>query len=52
LPVSGALWFVLMFLVAWMFAWLRTSSGSIYIGILSHMVFNIAMNTCIFLFLW
>ncbi len=52
LPVSGALWFVLMFLVAWMFAWLRARSGSIYIGILSHMVFNITMNTCIFLFLW
>ncbi len=52
LPLSGALWFVLMFLVAWMFAWLRARSGSIYISILSHMVFNIAMNTCIFLFLW
>ena len=52
LPVSGALWMLQMFFVAWMFAWLRQKSGSIYIAILAHMVFNLTMNFTIFLFLW
>ncbi|PUA26520.1 MAG: hypothetical protein B0W54_22480 [Cellvibrio sp. 79] len=52
LPVSGAIWFVLMFLVAWMFALLRSKSGSIFVAIIAHVVFNITMNTTIFLFLW
>lgn len=52
LPVSGAIWFVLMFLVAWMFAVLRSQSGSIFVAIIAHVVFNITMNTTIFLFLW
>lgn len=52
LPLSGTLWFIQMFLVAWMFAWLRKISGSIFVPILAHMVFNLTMNTTIFLFLW
>lgn len=52
LPVSGGLWMVQMFFVALMFALLRKRSGSIYVAILSHMVFNVTMNTTIFLFLW
>lgn len=52
LPVSGVLWMVQMFFVALMFAWLRKRSGSIFVAILAHMVFNLTMNTAIFLFLW
>ncbi len=52
LPLSGAIWFILMFLVSWMFASLRTRSGSILVAIISHMVFNVTMNTTIFLLLW
>lgn len=52
LPLSGTLWFILMFFVAWIFAWLRKRSGSIFISILAHMVFNLIMNITIFLFLW
>ncbi len=52
LPLSGALWFIQMFFVAWMFAWLRKRSGSIFVSILAHMMFNLTMNTTIFLFLW
>ena len=52
LPVSGVIWFVLMFLVAWMFASLRSKSGSIFVAILAHIIFNVTMNTTIFLFLW
>jgi len=52
LPVSGVLWVMQMFFVALMFAWLRMKSGSIFIAIVAHMVFNITMNSTIFLFLW
>ncbi|WP_084128113.1 CPBP family glutamic-type intramembrane protease [Cellvibrio mixtus] len=52
LPFSGALWFILMFLVSWMFASLRARSGSIFVAILAHIIFNLTMNTTIFLFLW
>lgn len=52
LPVSGVLWFVLMFLVSWMFALIRSKSGSIFVAIFAHIIFNITMNTTIFLFLW
>lgn len=52
LPASGLLWMLQMFLVAWIFSWLRAKSGSIYIAILAHMVFNLTMNLTIFLFLW
>lgn len=52
LPVSGPVWMVQMFLVAWMFSWIREKSGSIYMAILAHMVFNLTMNFTIFLFLW
>lgn len=52
LPLSGMLWMVQMFFVAWMFSWLRAKTRSIYMAILSHMVFNLVMNMTIFLFLW
>lgn len=52
LPIPAALWFAQMFLVAWMFAWLRARTGSIFPAIVAHMVFNLTMNSVIFLFLW
>lgn len=52
LPLSGVLWMIQMFLVAFMFAWLRNKTGSIFTAILAHMVFNLVMNLTIFLFLW
>lgn len=52
LPVSGALWVVQMMLVAWMFAWLRVKSDSIFVPIVAHAVFNLTMNMTIFLWLW
>ncbi len=52
LPISGALWVIQMFFVAWMFAWLRAKSGSIFVAILAHSFFNLTMNFFIFGFLW
>ena len=50
-PLSGMLWVALMFLTAYGFALLRKQSGSIYPSIVAHVVFNLTMNLCIFLFL-
>lgn len=49
---SGAMWGVLMFLVSWMFAWIRKRSGSLYPAMASHAAFNATMNATIFAFLW
>jgi membrane protease YdiL (CAAX protease family) len=51
-PLSAALWVVLMFLVALMFAQIRKRSGSLYPAIAAHAAFNAAMNAVIFLTLW
>jgi len=51
-PVSGCLWVLLMFSTAWMFAWIKKSSGSIFPAIASHAAFNATMNVFIFAFLW
>jgi membrane protease YdiL (CAAX protease family) len=51
-PVSGFLWMLLMFCTALMFAWLRSSSGSLLPAILAHAAFNLVMNATIFGFLW
>ena len=52
LPGSGALWVLLMFATALVFAGLRRASGSLYPPILSHMAFNAVMNALIFNYLW
>lgn len=52
LPHSAALWVLLMSAVAWMFAWLRTRSGSLYPAMAAHAAFNLAMNIFIFSLLW
>lgn len=49
---SGTLWFVLMFALSWMLAWLRKRHDSIYPAILAHAAFNLGMNSFIFAFLW
>lgn len=51
-PVSGTLWVLLMFSVAWMFATLRKRSGSLYPAMASHATFNVTMNLAIFAWLW
>jgi hypothetical protein len=49
---SGALWVVLMFGTAWMFAWLRQRSNSLWPAVASHVAFNLTMNVAIFAALW
>jgi len=51
-PFSGALWVVLMFLVALLFAEIRKRSGSLFSAMASHAAFNATMNFVIFAFLW
>ena len=51
-PLSGAIWMLLMFGTAWMFASLRKHSDSLLPAILSHAVFNLVMNATIFGYLW
>lgn len=51
-PVSGTLWVLLMFSVAWLFAALRKRSGSLYPAMASHAAFNVTMNLAIFAWLW
>jgi membrane protease YdiL (CAAX protease family) len=51
-PLSAALWVVLMFLVALMFAQIRKRSGSLYPAMAAHAAFNAAMNAVIFGYLW
>lgn len=51
-PLSGALWVVLMFLVALMFAVIRRRSGSLFPAMAAHAAFNATMNSVIFTFLW
>ena len=52
MPVSAISWMTLMFFTAWLFAWLRKRSGSLYPAIVAHMAFNGTMNLLIFQFLW
>ena len=52
LPLSGALWFLLMLSLSCMFAWLRKRHDSIIPAILAHSAFNLTMNAFIFAYLW
>jgi membrane protease YdiL (CAAX protease family) len=52
LPLSGALWIMLMFTLSLAFAWLRKSSDSVFPAVLSHAAFNATMNGFIFAYLW
>jgi len=52
LPLSAALWVVLMFASSWAFSWLRQASDSLLPAIAAHAAFNATMNSFIFAFLW
>lgn len=52
LPGSAGIWVMLMFCVAWLFAWLRQASDSLLPAIVAHAAFNATMNSFIFAFLW
>jgi hypothetical protein len=52
MPIPATLWVIQMFFVAFMFSWLRAKSGSIFVAIVAHSVFNLTMNLLIFMFLW
>lgn len=51
-PASGAVWMLLMFATAWLFAAIRRRSGSLYPAMAAHAAFNAAMNAFIFGVLW
>jgi len=51
-PLSGAIWMLLMFGAAMLFAYLRRSTGSLLPAIAAHAAFNLVMNVTIFGFLW
>lgn len=51
-PISATLWVVLMFSIAYLFAFTRKRTDSIYPAIFSHATFNITMNTITFGYLW
>ncbi len=51
-PLSAALWVLLMFLTALLFAHLRKRSGSLFPPMAAHAAFNATMNAVIFAFLW
>lgn len=51
-PVQPALivvWLPSMFLTAMVFGWIVQKSGSIWVAVLSHSVFNLGMNSLVFL---
>lgn len=52
LPMSAALWVLLMFGLSWAFSWLRQSSDSLLPAIAAHSAFNATMNSFIFAYLW
>jgi membrane protease YdiL (CAAX protease family) len=51
-PLSAALWVILMFFTAVLFAAIRKRSGSLLPAMAAHAAFNAAMNAVIFSFLW
>jgi len=51
LPLSGAIWMVLIFGTGVLFAFLRQKTDSLVAPILSHAAFNLGMNFTIFYFL-
>lgn len=48
MPVSGAIWFALMFGTSLVFSYLRRRGSSIWTAVIAHSAFNLAMNTYIF----
>lgn len=50
-PLLILIWLPSMFLTALVLGWIVKKSGSIWIGVLSHMFFNFGMNAVVFLML-
>lgn len=48
MPVSGALWFALMFATSLVFSFFRRKGGSIWTAVAAHAAFNLVMNATIF----
>lgn len=48
-PILIAIWLPSMFFVAVVFGWIVKKSGSIWVSVLSHSVFNAGMNGLVFL---
>ncbi|MDQ8183350.1 CPBP family intramembrane glutamic endopeptidase [Pelagicoccus sp. SDUM812005] len=48
MPVSGAIWFALMFATSLLFSYLRRKGQSIWTAIAAHAAFNLVMNVTIF----
>ncbi len=46
--LSGVLWFVMMFCTSLLFSALRTAGSTIWLAVISHSAFNLAMNAAIF----
>lgn len=51
-PLSGLLWFGLMVAVSLLFAALRRHGDSVLPAVVAHSAHNLAMNVCIFAWLW
>jgi membrane protease YdiL (CAAX protease family) len=45
---SGAAWFVMMFVTSLLFSGVRSAGASIWLAVVSHAAFNLAMNAAIF----
>ena len=50
-PALISVWLPSMFLVSLLFGWIIRKSGSIWVSILAHSVFNLGMNAIVFLLL-
>lgn len=48
MPISGAIWVLLMFVTSLVFSFLRHKGVSIWTAVTAHAAFNLAMNTYIF----
>lgn len=48
LPLSGTIWLLLMFGTSLVFSFIRQNGKSIWLAIIAHSAFNLAMNTYIF----
>jgi membrane protease YdiL (CAAX protease family) len=48
LPVSGSIWFALMFGTGLVFSFVRQKAGSIWTAVLAHAAFNLVVNVAIF----
>lgn len=50
-PLSGFIWFLLMFGASCIFTWCMRKGGSVWLAVLAHAGFNMGMNVVIFRYL-